>query len=132
MTSSSSSGCIGGWHLLYQTCVILQNQFTDFSETTHYAEFGNAHNIAVNTETGYVFVVGQTQRVGYDPDRICDGKVVACGRHSTSSLLDVETSFSATLYLVVFVCCCFCCCCCCCCCCCYATAIVLRTNLNIK
>ena len=32
-----------------------------FSHDFNYTEFGNAHNIAINTESGYAYVVGSTQ-----------------------------------------------------------------------
>ena len=31
---------------------------TVFSATAHYTQFGQAHNVAINTETGYAYVVG--------------------------------------------------------------------------
>ena len=35
-----------------------------FSETTHYGLFGNAHNIAINEETGFAYVVGSNDCSG--------------------------------------------------------------------
>ena len=32
-----------------------------FSEDYNYSEFGNAHNVAINTETGFAYIVGATQ-----------------------------------------------------------------------
>ncbi len=34
------------------------NPPVEFSETTHYAEFGSAHNIAINEESGFAYAVG--------------------------------------------------------------------------
>ena len=35
-----------------------------FSETAHYGLFGNAHNIAINEETGFAYVVGSNDCSG--------------------------------------------------------------------
>ena len=35
-----------------------------FSEDLHYTEFGNAHNIAINEESGFAYVVGSNQAGG--------------------------------------------------------------------
>ena len=37
---------------------------TTFSETAHYSGFGNAHNIAINTDTGFAYVVGSNTAFG--------------------------------------------------------------------
>lgn len=35
-----------------------------FNETNHYAGFGKAHNIAINEESGYAYIVGSDQCTG--------------------------------------------------------------------
>ena len=39
----------------------VQSPPTTFTEDLHYTEFGNAHNIAINEETGFAYVVGSNQ-----------------------------------------------------------------------
>jgi len=39
----------------------VQDQPEMFTQDYNYTEFGNAHNVAINTETGYAYVVGSTQ-----------------------------------------------------------------------
>lgn len=39
-------------------------QSTTFSETAHLAYFGNAHNIAINEDTGYAYIVGSDKCFG--------------------------------------------------------------------
>lgn len=44
---------------------------TEFSETAHYGDFGNAHNIAINEATGFAYAVGATETDGFP--KVCDG-----------------------------------------------------------
>jgi len=42
----------------------ISNPPVQFSETAHFGEFGNAHNIAINEDTGFAYVVGSNQCSG--------------------------------------------------------------------
>jgi choice-of-anchor B domain-containing protein len=39
----------------------IQNPPQTFNEDYNYSEFGNAHNLAINEDTGYAYIVGATQ-----------------------------------------------------------------------
>ncbi len=57
------------------------NELTQLEETAHYSGTGNTHNIAVNNDNGYVYLVGSTQSADYP--NVCSG------RFSSTSLIEV-------------------------------------------
>ena len=58
-----------------------------FTETTHYGQFGNAHNIAANVGTETLYVIGATSAgPGWTPcsgEKICQQK----NKHDFSELI---------------------------------------------
>jgi len=47
-----------GMQIIDLTELLTATQGTEFSESAHYSSFGNAHNIFINEDTGFAYVVG--------------------------------------------------------------------------
>ena len=64
------------------------NVFTEFTATAHYNGVGNTHNIAVNTQNGYVYLVGSTDTDGYP--NVCSGRTIILLLLSSRFLLSLS------------------------------------------